>query len=267
MRWLWRFLTQTRRSRLVCGLLIAGAVTVAATITLGGSGQSSSSASSSSSQEGCTTGPAEAEVRITIYGGGEAACAGFDRSAAKSSEQFWRPMPAATEEPGRELICSMAKGDLTLEVRDTGSHFYGNKICARMTAQGWREQEGPGQAVEHERETRETEARAATEQREEAERVQRQRAQALEEHKREAQESVERAKEAAREHSEEAHEQEEQAQRETAEHQEEDRRQRQEAHERQKEAAQRAEEERETQQENERSEEEAQRSEEEEARS
>lgn len=257
MKRLGRFPLRTRRGRLTFGLLVAGAIAAAGAVAFGGSSQSSLSGSPTVSQEGCTTGPAEAEVRVTIYGGGEAACAGFDRAAARASEEFWRVMPAATEETGRELVCSMAKGNLTLEVRDTGAHFYGNKICARMTAQGWHEQEGPGQATERERETHETEAKAAIEQREEAERAEQQRTQAVEEHKHEAQQHAEQAKEAAREHKEEAHEREEQAQLTAQQQQEEDRQHQQEARERQKEAAERAVEERRSQEETHRSEEEA----------
>ena len=103
-------------------MLVAVAIVAASAVAFGGASKSSPSASSSASQEGCTTGPAEAEVRVTIYGGGEAACATFDQGAARASEEFWRVMPAATEETGRELVCSMANGSMVLEVRDTGEH-------------------------------------------------------------------------------------------------------------------------------------------------
>lgn len=260
-----RFLLRTRRGRLVCGLLVAGALVVASAIIFGGPGQSSShvalvapSAASSSSQDGCTTGPADAEVRVTIYDGGEAACSSFDRAAARASEEFWHVMPDATEEAGRVLVCSMAKGGLDLEVRDTGEHFYGNKLCARLTAQGWQEQEGPGAASERERETREAEAKAAAERREEAWHAEQQRTRAVEESKRDAQQNAEQATEAARERKEEAREHEELEQEEAKQHDEEHQQHEQEARERQKEAAERSAEERRTQEETRRSEEEAQ---------
>jgi flagellar biosynthesis GTPase FlhF len=252
-----RFLLRTRRGRLISGLLVVGAIVAVTAVAFGGSGRSSLSDSVGSSQEGCTTGPAGAEVRVTIYGGGQAECAAFDRAAARASEQFWHVMPAATEEAGRALVCSMAKEDLTLEVRDTGEHFYGNKICARLTAQGWHEQEGPGGVVERERETHEAEAKAAVERREAEERAQQQRQQAAEERKRDAEEHAEDAKEAEREHQEEVHEHEEQAREEAQQHQEEASQHEQEARERQMEASERAAEDRHSREETERSAEEA----------
>jgi hypothetical protein len=107
-------LLRTRRGRLISGLLVAGAIVVAAVVAFGGASQPSPSASSSASQEGCTTGPAKAEVRVTIYGGGEAACDAFDRAAARASEEYWHVMPAAAEEAGRELVRSIAAANQRL---------------------------------------------------------------------------------------------------------------------------------------------------------
>jgi hypothetical protein len=264
MKRLGQSLLQTRRGRLVCCLLIVGALGAASAIIFAGRTRSSrqvalvgSSGASSSAEDGCTTGPADAAVRVSIYGGGEAACSAFDRSAAKTSEEFWHVMPDATQEAGRALVCSMAKGSLDLEVRDVGEHFYGNKLCAQLTAQGWQEQEGPGASSERERETHEAEAKAAAERRELAERAERQHEEAIEERKREAQEHVEQAAEAASEHKEEVREHEELAQEEAKQRTEEHQQHEREAHERQQEAIERSAEERDAQEETRQSQEEA----------
>ena len=263
----WRFLLKTRPGRMILGVAVVCIIAAVSAVAFDGSNRSSATDSTASHQEGCTTGPAEAEIRVTIYGGGEAACTAFDRDAARASEQYWHVMPEAPEETGRDLVCSMAKGGLHLEVRDTGGHFYGNKLCARLVARGWQEEEGPGVTVERERKTQEAEAQAAAERREAIERAEQQRKQEAEEHKREAQEHVEQAKEAAREHQEEVHEHEEQAHQEAEQRQEEAHQHAQEAQERQKEAAEHAAEERRTREEDRRSEEEAKRSDEEAAQS
>jgi hypothetical protein len=173
----------------------------------------STEANPSTPADGCTTGPAGANVRVTIYGGGEASCARFNREAAAASEQFWRTQPAGRELSG-ELVCSMSKGDSDLvEVRDTGEHFYGNKICARLTAQGWVETEGPGEMAEREQRAREAKQKTEREQTE-----------AVEREHREAREARERAQEAKRQEAEEAAQKRQEAQehaKEAREHQQE----------------------------------------------
>jgi hypothetical protein len=154
MRQLRRFLLQTRLGRLIFAIVTAVATAAVAVAVLGGFPQLSDSTSSTlprASHEGCTSGPADAEVRVTIYGGGEASCAAFNMGAGRASESVWQLMPVAARETGRQLVCSMGKDGLILEVRDTNSHFYGNKICARLTAQGWQKQQGPGSTIERER--------------------------------------------------------------------------------------------------------------------
>ncbi len=62
-----------------------------------------------------------------------------------------------------ELVCSerSPKEHLLIEVRDTGGHELGNKICAFLNGKGYIETSGPG--VEAERQQREREAREAQE--------------------------------------------------------------------------------------------------------
>ena len=106
------------------------------------------------SGEGCTSGPAEANVRVTIYGG--ESCAQWDRTAS-SQGTYWRevPFPASNE---LQIVCSMeGPGSNTLiEVRDTGEHSDADAICAGLTSEGWHDAEGPG--VENEQSRREQEA-------------------------------------------------------------------------------------------------------------
>jgi hypothetical protein len=171
----------------------------------------------------CTTGPTDHNVRVTIYGPGEAACTRVNREEAEGSEQFWRIVPTGNEVQGSELVCSMAQGGGELiEVRDTGEYFYGNRMCARLTAKGWHEQEGPGEKAERARKSHEAETRAAAEQREVAERAEAERKRAAEQKKQEAQQKKQEAAEAAtcaeeerkrdaEQHQEEAHQRKEQA--------------------------------------------------------
>ncbi len=130
---------------------------------------------SSFSGEGCTSGPADAEVRVTIYGG--ESCVEWDRTQSASGT-FWREVsfPTSNEE---QLVCSMSgpHGHTLIEVRDTGEHLYGNRICASLTAEGWHETEGPGVKLEQSRKAHEAEQKAEAEQREAKERE-------AEEHKR-----------------------------------------------------------------------------------
>jgi hypothetical protein len=151
-------------------VVAAVAIVLAGGFLNGGSSSPSSDSTTGSNAsnpgEGCTTGPVSADVRVTIYGNGEAACSKYNQTAAKSSGEYWKTEPQGEELHG-ELVCSMAKaGALTYEVRDTGGHFYGNKICASLTAQGWHEAEGPGAKIEREqaKQKSEREQTAAAEQ-------------------------------------------------------------------------------------------------------
>jgi hypothetical protein len=150
-----------RLRKLLIALPIAVVIAFAATLAVGplksGSSSSggnattaSSTTASSTSTEGCTSGPVGSNVRVTIYGNGEAACSEWNKGAAKSTGDFWKTKPQGEELQG-ELVCSMSKGgSLVIEVRDTGEHLYGNRICASLTAKGWHEAEGPGAQVERE---------------------------------------------------------------------------------------------------------------------
>lgn len=155
-----------RLRRFLLTLVVVVVVALIATLALGslsgssptnsnsavaGSSPSSSATgtgSSSVSMEGCTSAVANADVRVTIYGNGEAACNEWNEGAAKSSGEYWKTKPQGEELQG-ELVCSMSKGgSLLIEVRDTGEHLRGNQICASLTAKGWHETEGPGAKVE-----------------------------------------------------------------------------------------------------------------------
>jgi len=163
------------------------------------------------SMEGCTSEVAGADVRVTIYGNGEAACSEWNQGAAKSSGEYWKTEPPGEELYG-ELVCSMSKGGaLLIEVRDTGEHLRGNQICARLTAKGWHEAEGPGAKVEREQaqQKSERERAAAAEQtaqnEREAQKHQKEQAQL------EKEEAAKRRQE-AQEHQKENHEHEQEAQ-------------------------------------------------------
>lgn len=147
------------------------------------------------SGEGCTSGPADANVRVTIYGG--ETCAGWDKTQS-SSGTFWREVqfPTSDEE---QFVCSMSGpgGRTLLEVRDTGEHFYGNRICASLTAEGWHETEGPGEKVERSRKAHEAEEKANAEQQAAAEHAQEERKREAEQKKQEAQQKIENAKQEA----------------------------------------------------------------------
>jgi|SRR6185437_14767041 len=163
---------------------------------------SATSATSSSAEEAeavngdCTAQRSEEDLRVTIYGAGEAACVKWDEEAAKAAEQFWRP---THEEPDEAPVCSMSKGPLTLEIRSRSLADAANRICARLLAKGWHEVEGPGQKDERERkaqEDHEAEQQAAQEASELAKR------EATEAHERAAEAKHEKAEEAALHHKE-----------------------------------------------------------------
>jgi hypothetical protein len=148
------------------------------------------------SGEGCTSGPADANVRVTIYGG--ESCAEWDRTQS-SSGTFWREAPFPTSKD-EQLVCSMkgSGGHTLIEVRDTGEHFYGNQICASLTSEGWRNAEGPGAQVEHSRQAHEAEEKAGAEQQAQSEHETEARKRAAEQAKEEAQ----RRREEAQQHRE-----------------------------------------------------------------
>jgi phage-related minor tail protein len=193
--------------------------------------------------EGCTSGVAGADVRVTIYGNGEAACSEWNEGAAKSSDEYWKTEPQGEELHG-ELVCSMSKGgSLLIEVRDTGEHLRGNQICASLTAKGWHEAEGPGAKIEREQaqQKSERERAAAAEQNaqngREAQKRQREQAQLeKEEAAKRKQEAQEHQKEQAQSEKEAAA----QKQQEAEEHQKEQREHEQEAEKQQQENAREA---------------------------
>ena len=141
------------------------------------------------SGEGCTSGPADADVRVTIYG--EETCALWDRTQS-SSGTFWHEaqFPRSNEE---KLVCSMeGPGAHTLiEVRDTGAHFYGNRICASLTAENWHDAEGPGAKVEQSRKAQEAEEKAKAEEQAQSEHESEERRRAAEQKREEARHKLE----------------------------------------------------------------------------
>jgi flagellar biosynthesis GTPase FlhF len=148
------------------------------------------------SSGGCTSGRSDAEIYVTIYGGGEAACTKWNQEAAKTAEQFWR---LTRREPRGAPLCSMSHEDTTIEVRQGSLVSQGNGICARLTAKGWHEVEGPGERAEREKASIEAEQQAALERKAAAEHEQRA-AREAQEHAKEAKERE--AEEAARQHQE-----------------------------------------------------------------
>lgn len=208
----------SRWRRLRPTLIVTGVLVIAVGIVLGafsihGSSNASSrpafNAGASDRSASCTTGPAEAELRVTVYSAaGEATCSQFNQEAAKNTGTFWKTRPPGEELSG-ELVCSMSKGPL-IEVRDTGEHLLGNRMCAGLTAKGWHEEAGPGAVIEREQAERKAESeRTRTAEREaEEEREARQRQSEQEKLEKEEvvqhhNEAVERAKEARERSSEE----------------------------------------------------------------
>lgn len=156
------------------------------------------------SGEGCTSGPADANVRVTIYGG--EMCAEWDKTQS-SSGTFWREAQFPTSDK-EQLVCSMSGpgGRTLIEVRDTGEHFYGNRICASLTAEGWHESEGPGEKVEQSRKAHEAEEKTKNEQQEATEREREERKRAAENKRSEEQSKreTERGEQEAKKSNEEA---------------------------------------------------------------
>jgi hypothetical protein len=132
----------------------------------------------------CTARRSDEAIEVTIYGGGEPACVRWDEEAAKSAEEFWKPVKA---EPHGQPVCSMEKESRILEIRQGSLVTQGNQICARLLAKGWHEVEGPGERSE--REQRETERHQAEQQAQ---------TEAVETEKRNAAEAVSRRKEEAK---------------------------------------------------------------------
>jgi hypothetical protein len=156
-------------------------------------------------------------VRVILYGQGQAGCTKLNQEAAAASETFWKTRPAGYVVEGSEVVCSMTKNGILIEVRDTREHFEGNHICANLQGRGWSEKEGPGEKPEkvrkaHEAEVtasneqHEAEARSLRERTEEVEQGKRERQQADEQHQQEAKEKVEHEHEAAAEKQEAAKE-------------------------------------------------------------
>jgi hypothetical protein len=112
----------------------------------------------------CTTGPVEHNMRVTIYGASAEACTSLNREAAQKNGEYWRTVPTGNHVEGSQLVCSMAKGSELIEVRDTGEHLYGNRLCAGLTGEGWTEQEGPGEKAEREQKLHEAQAKEAEQQ-------------------------------------------------------------------------------------------------------
>jgi hypothetical protein len=98
-------------------------------------------------------------------------CAEWDKTQSASGT-FWReaPFPTSNDE---QLVCSMKGpgGRTLIEVRDTGEHFAGNRVCASLTSEAWHDAEGPGAKIEQSRKGREAEQAAKVQQRQEQERA------------------------------------------------------------------------------------------------
>jgi flagellar biosynthesis GTPase FlhF len=199
-------------------LLVFGVVVVVFALVLaamsvnGGSRVSSNSAATplepESVSESCTTGPASFNLRVTMYGGPQAAaCMKLNQEEAKKDGEFWKTKPSGEGLSG-ELVCSMSKENFIIEVRDTGQHLLGNQVCARLTARGWEEKEGPGGKLERKEAERESQQNAELEHTQSVESEARQVQEAKERHTEQARrkkeeaaarhkEGIERAKEAA----------------------------------------------------------------------
>jgi hypothetical protein len=85
-------------------------------------------------------------VRVILYGQGQAGCTKLNQEAAAASETFWKTRPAGYVVEGSEVVCSMTKNGILIEVRDTREHFEGNHICANLQGRGWSEKEGPARS-------------------------------------------------------------------------------------------------------------------------
>jgi len=154
-----RLLTGTRRRRLSTAAVLAALS--AGLIAMIASGSGSASRTIFSAADSCTSESADAAVAVTVYSGeGRAPCEALNRGVARRAGLFWRVAPTGAEPQG-ELICSMQKGGALMEVRQSGGRAYGDRMCAGLTAKGWRQREGPGSQLERERSAREAEAQAA----------------------------------------------------------------------------------------------------------
>jgi hypothetical protein len=178
----------------VCAVLLSGCRgSSGATVSRAGATTppSASAAEAEAANGDCTSRRSEEDLRVTIYGGGEAACVKWDEHAAQEAEQYWKP---TNEEPNQSPVCSMGKGLLVIEVRTRELASIANRICARLLAKGWHEVEGPGE--KDEREQRETEVHQR-EQQARREAAANAKAEAAETARREREEHHEEAEEAA----------------------------------------------------------------------
>lgn len=95
----------------------------------------------------CTSRQSGGAIEVTIYGsGGAKACETWDQSQAKANESFWQVVGAP--EPRSNPLCSMTKEGTTVEIRHTEADSLAERLCARLTASGWSETEGPGEQAE-----------------------------------------------------------------------------------------------------------------------
>jgi hypothetical protein len=123
----------------ICLLALAGCGASASQRPATTASRTSSTASSpsstavESSDSSCTSALADSDVRVTIYGEGEAACKAWDRSASATLGGVWQPVAFAPDRSEAQVVCSMAKGSTLIEVRDTGNHAQADKICAALT--------------------------------------------------------------------------------------------------------------------------------------
>ena len=120
----------------------------------------------------CTSRESSGEVEVTIYSTtGNQECEGFDRGQAKANESFWQVLSGL---PIRSHpVCSMSKGGIIIEVRQprNADTTTAERICARMTAQGWTETLGPGEEAEQREAEKEAKAKQEREARESHERA------------------------------------------------------------------------------------------------
>lgn len=89
----------------------------------------------------CTVGATAADVRVTVKGfGAERVCDRLIRAYAEQGD-VWRRQPV---DSSLAVVCELAApndaGSVT--VRDKGSAFYGERVCAGYVAEGWRDSSG-----------------------------------------------------------------------------------------------------------------------------
>ena len=204
MRRFWGFIAGSRRKRLVTGVTAATVLALLVTMFAGGfRGSPTPARADYLFSEGCTSADAEANVRVTVYSNaGRSECEALDRGFGQGGS-FWRVQPAATLEG--ELVCSLESGKehVLIEVRDTGGHYYGNKICAYLTGRDYVEREGPGGEAERRQREHEAEEQQHKEESESKEKAEQEKKNKQEERKRQAEEKKQEAKEVlARKHEE-----------------------------------------------------------------